>query len=156
MTNDREYGAYSNPKSNTIYSWEYFRNLAKEISQKEGFISDKDLLKHSADDFVYIGTGDSQLNIKADLKNKGKKLEKDDKFEAIKFYDELKTNELFKNDYYPYRRQCILFKNRIKEVFKRSLKREQIITNSYAGNSKYGLGQVVFCNSQCLFICKLN
>ena len=105
-------------KSNTLYSTEYFRNLAKGISKKDGFISDRELSKNTDDDFVYIGTGDIKLNQKADLKNKGKELEKDDKLEAIKFYDELKTNDLFNNDYYPYRRQCILFKNKIKDDLK--------------------------------------
>ena len=105
-------------KSYTLYSTEYFRNLAKGISKKDGFISDRELSKNTDDDFVYIGTGDIKLNQKADLKNKGKELEKDDKLEAIKFYDELKTNDLFNNDYYPYRRQCILFKNKIKDDLK--------------------------------------
>ena len=44
-------------KSGVIYSREYFNNLAKEISQMDGFISDRDMIKHTDDDFVYIGTG---------------------------------------------------------------------------------------------------
>ena len=60
----------------------------------------------------------NKINQKADLINQGRELEKEDKQEAIKFYDSLKTNELFVHDYYPYRRQCILFKNKIKDDFK--------------------------------------
>ena len=97
------------------YSREYFNKLAKEIQNNPDFISDRDLSKHTENDFIEIIENYDQINEKADLKNKGKELEKDDKMEAIKFYESLKSNELFKYDYYPYMRQCILFKNKIKD-----------------------------------------
>jgi Rad3-related DNA helicase len=105
-------------KSSTLYkqySKQYFYDLAKEITEMPNYVSDRQLLAHNDDDFIYIGNSDIQLNKKADLKNKGKELENNDECEAIKFYEELKKDELFKYDYWPYRRQCILFKNKIKD-----------------------------------------
>lgn len=97
-----------------IYTREYFNDLARKIAEKPGFVSDRELLEHEEDEFVEVIHNYAEINEKADLKNHGKELEKDDKQKAIDFYDELKCNDLFKYDYYPYRRQCILFKNRIK------------------------------------------
>ena len=101
-------------KTEEYYSREYFNKLADEVKRIPGFVSDRDLLKHADEDFMEIKEYHDEIDQKADLKNKGKELEKDDELEAIKFYDGLKKDSLFENDYYPYRRQCILFKNRIK------------------------------------------
>ena len=104
----------SNSKiNNNVYSIKYFNSLANEIKEMPDFVNDKDLSKHSPEDFVLFDNYDD-VNKKADMIKKGKELEKEDYERAIKFYDELKTNSLFTNDYYPYRRQCILFKNKIK------------------------------------------
>ena len=102
-------------RSKNIYSRDYFRNLAHEITLREDYISDKDLLKHSSSDFVPISANRGDIDKKADLKNKGKRLERYNLTGAVKFYNELKTNGLFKNDYWPYRRLCIIFKNRLKD-----------------------------------------
>ena len=102
-------------QSKNIYSRDYFRNLAHEITLRDDYVSDKELLKHSPDDFIPISSNRSDIDKKADLKNKGKRMESYNLVGAVKFYDKLKTNGLFKNDYWPYRRQCIIFKNRIKD-----------------------------------------
>lgn len=101
-------------KRKSDYNADYFRNLAKEISQNPGFISDRDLIKTQDSDFIPIDNP-SDVGLKAQLKEKGKLLEKDDKDVAVDFYNQLKTHKLFVNDYYPYRRQCILFKNKLKD-----------------------------------------
>lgn len=98
-----------------VYSREYFNDLARKIAEKPGFVSDRKLLEHEDDEFDEIIHNYAEINEKADLKNHGKELEKEDKLKAIDFYDEMKSNAMFKYDYYPYRRQCILFKNRIKD-----------------------------------------
>ena len=95
------------------YNDKYFNSLAKEISKKPGFLSDRDLSKLNDDDFIWLDH--YEINKKADLINQGKELEKENYESAISFYEDLKDNELFINDYYPYRRQCILFKNKIKD-----------------------------------------
>lgn len=97
----------------TKYSEKYFRKLAKEISEEPGFISDREFSKLTQNDFISFDDY-NDVNEKADLINEGKEIEKEDAEEAIKFYEKLKYNRLFVNDYYPYRRQCILFKNKIK------------------------------------------
>ena len=101
--------------SSNLYSREYFNNLAKEIQDNPNFVSDRDVLKHDENDFIEISKDFDKINEKADLINRGKELEKENKHEAIRFYDSLKNNKLFIHDYYPYRRQCILFKNKIKD-----------------------------------------
>lgn len=102
-------------KTNTTeYSEKYFRKLAKEISELPGFISDRELSKLTQNDFILFDNYDD-VNQKADLINEGKEIERKDAEKAIKFYEDLKYNRLFVNDYYPYRRQCILFKNKIKD-----------------------------------------
>ena len=50
-----------------------------------------------------------KLNVKADLIKEGLKLEDTDRQNAISFYEELLSNELFANDYYPYRRLVQLY-----------------------------------------------
>lgn len=105
-------------KKPSIYSREYFNKLAKEIQSNPDFVSDREISQHVEEDFIEIVSDYDKINKKADLINQGRELEKEDKQEAIKFYDSLKTNELFVHDYYPYRRQCILFKNKIKDDFK--------------------------------------
>ena len=105
-------------KKPSVYSREYFNKLANEIQSNPDFVSDREISQHVEDDFIEISFNYDKINQKADLINQGRELEKEDKQEAIKFYDSLKTNELFVHDYYPYRRQCILFKNKIKDDFK--------------------------------------
>lgn len=95
------------------YSISYFNNLANEIYKRPDYVGYTDLTKRKDDDFVSFDNY-NKINEKADLKNKGKLLEKENKEGAIKFYDTLKDHELFVHDYYPYRRQCIIFKNHIK------------------------------------------
>lgn len=72
------------------------------------------MIEHEYDEFIPINNIED-VNVKADLKEKGKKLEHDDFESAIEFYDELKNHRLFINDYYPYRRQCIIYKNKLKD-----------------------------------------
>ena len=50
-----------------------------------------------------------KLNVKADLIKEGLKLEDTDRQNAISFYEKLLSNELFANDYYPYRRLVQLY-----------------------------------------------
>ena len=47
---------------------------------------------------------------KYNLKSEGLSLEKQDSEKAIEFYNELLNNELFANDYYPYRRLVLMYK----------------------------------------------
>lgn len=105
-------------KNLSVYSRGYFNKLAKEIQSNPDFISDREISQHVENDFIEIVSDYDKINQKADLINQGRELEKEDKIEAIKFYDSLKTNDLFVHDYYPYRRQCILFKNKLKDDFK--------------------------------------
>ena len=101
------------------YSRKYFNGLANEITKIPGYVSDRNLLKHDRDEFISIEMEYyDKINKKANLKNEAKKLEKEDELKAIEFYNDLKKNKLFANDYYPYRRQCILFKNIIKNDWK--------------------------------------
>ena len=97
------------------YSRDYFNRLAKGITEMQGYISDRELLNHDKDDYIFIEDDYDKINKKGKLKNHGKELESENILKSIEFYDELKNNRLFINDYYPYRRQCILFKNRIKD-----------------------------------------
>lgn len=101
-------------KKKSKFNKDYFTNLAKEVSKMPGFISDRDLIKIKENEFIPIDNL-TDVSQKAKLKEKGKQLEKDDKDAAVDFYDELKGHRLFINDYYPYRRQCILFKNKLKD-----------------------------------------
>ena len=105
-------------KNSNNYSKDYFNKLAKDIQSNPDFVSDREISQHYEYDFIEIIENYDKINEKADLKNKGKTLEKMNKYEAIKFYDSLKTNSLFIHDYYPYRRQCILFKNKINDYQK--------------------------------------
>ena len=109
-----DFNQLNSNKISQEYNQQYFKDLAIQITELPDYISDRDLLKHKETDFVPI-TDFNRINQKADLKNEGKELEKEDYEKAVEFYDGLKNNELFKNDYYPYRRQCILFKNKIKD-----------------------------------------
>ena len=99
------------------FSKEYFYHLANKIKNQPGFTSDKDLSKHVESDFIEFNDIGS-LNEKYNLIKKGKELEKENPLKAVTFYDTLKNNEYFNHDYYPYRRQCILFKNKIKDPHK--------------------------------------
>ncbi len=101
-------------KSHPDFSVDYFNNMANRIKENPDFISARDLMKHEDGEFIPIDNI-KDVNLKADLKEKGKKLEYDDSESAIEFYDELKKHRLFVNDYYPYRRQCIIFKNKLKD-----------------------------------------
>ena len=47
---------------------------------------------------------------KYNLKSEGLSLEKQDSEKAIEFYNDLLNNELFANDYYPYRRLVLMYK----------------------------------------------
>ena len=47
---------------------------------------------------------------KYNLKSEGLSLEKQDPEKAIEFYNRLLDNELFANDYYPYRRLVLMYK----------------------------------------------
>ena len=108
-------GMVKNPKKiNQVYSEDYFNGLAKEISENPDFISDRDIMNHGEDDFTAIDNVED-VSLKADLKEMGKNLEKEDEESAVEFYDKLKGHRLFINDYYPYRRQCILYKNKLKD-----------------------------------------
>ena len=102
----------SDKKDKVEYSSNYFNQLSKEIINSPGYKSYTDLTKHNEEDYILFDDYD-KINQKAELKNKGKLLEREDEDKAIDFYNGLKENELFKYDYYPYRRQCILFKNYI-------------------------------------------
>ena len=97
-----------------IYSVDYFNKLANKIKENPNFISDRELMEHQDDEFIPIDNIED-VNVKANLKEKGKNLEYDDFESAVEFYDELKNHRLFINDYYPYRRQCILYKNKLKD-----------------------------------------
>ena len=97
------------------YSRPFFNELAKGISDISGFVSDRDLLNHKDEDFCKIRQNYSDIARKAELISKGKELERENEKAAVEFYDTLKENELFRHDYYPYRRQCILYKNKIKD-----------------------------------------
>ena len=101
-------------ETHSNYSVDYFNNQANKIKENPNFISDRDLMEHEDDEFIPIENIED-VNVKADLKEKGKKLEHDDFESAIEFYDELKNHRLFINDYYPYRRQCIIYKNKLKD-----------------------------------------
>lgn len=94
------------------YSRKYFNQLADEVTQNENYESYMDLTKINEEDYIEIEEYE-KVNEKADLKNKAKSLENENLDKAIEFYDDLKENELFKYDYYPYRRQCIIFKNHL-------------------------------------------
>ena len=96
------------------YSKKYFYSFADEIKNRPNFLSDRELAKCNLNDFVMFDDY-KKLNEKANLIKKGKQLEKEDPQRAIVFYDDLKNNEYFIHDYYPYRRQCILFKNKLKD-----------------------------------------
>lgn len=102
-------------KHSNEYSRNYFNKLAKEIQNNPDFVSDREISQHDEEDFIEITENYEQINEKADLINKGKRLESEDKEKAINFYHTLKYHKLFEYDYYPYRRQCILFKNKIKD-----------------------------------------
>lgn len=101
-------------ESSQKYSADYFICLAKEIQKDPNFISDLDLLNHKDHEFITIENV-YDVNRKAELKERGKNLENEDFDSAIEFYDNLKNHSLFLNDYYPYRRQCILYKNKLKD-----------------------------------------
>lgn len=101
-------------KPNQEYSIDYFNNLAKKIKENPNFISDRDLMNHKENDFIPI-ENIKDVNVKADLIEKAIGLEYADIVSAIEFYNELKNHRLFVNDYYPYRRQCILYKNKLKD-----------------------------------------
>ena len=101
-------------KSNQDYTVDYFNNLAKKIKEDPNFVSDRDFIKAKDDEFIPFDNI-VDVNLKADLKEKGKRLENEDHESAIKFYDNLKKHRLFINDYYPYRRQCILYKNKLND-----------------------------------------
>ena len=131
-------GIKSKPKMNSgNYSQQYFKDLAIEITKLPGYISDRDLNNHKTIDFVSI-TDFTNINEKADLKNKGKELEKEDYEKAVEFYNTLKKNKLFEYDYYPYRRQCILFKNRIKDDYRDLNTIRELFENEiYLNNHQY-------------------
>lgn len=101
-------------KSIQDYTVDYFNNLAKKIKEDPNFVSDRDFIKAKDDEFIPFDNI-VDVKMKADLKEKGKRLENEDHESAIKFYDNLKKHRLFINDYYPYRRQCILYKNKLKD-----------------------------------------
>ena len=115
-------------RKNSRYNVEYFNSKAKEIQEKQGYLSDNDVMKYVESDFVPFDNFE-EINEKAELKEMGKELEREDKSEAIKFYDGLKQHRLFINDYYPYRRQCILFKNKIKDDSSDWKTIEELFTN---------------------------
>ena len=56
---------------------------------------------------------------KYNLKSEGLNLEKQDPEKAIRFYNDLLNNELFVNDYYPYRRLVLMYK-KTKEDYKQA------------------------------------
>lgn len=128
-SNDDSAALFKRPKkSNPSYSVDYFNGLAKEIEKNPNFISDRDILNHTDDEFIQIDNIDD-VAAKADLKEKGKQLEFDDEESAIEFYDSLKNHRLFVNDYYPYRRQCILFKNKLNDDLRDWQTIEEVLMN---------------------------
>jgi|GEM_PF-3025165 len=96
------------------YTEDYFINLANEIKEDPNFVSDREMMEHNDDEFIQYENIED-VNVKAVLKEKGKRLEYEDFESAIGFYNKLKKHRLFINDYYPYRRQCIIFKNKLKD-----------------------------------------
>ena len=113
-------------KSSPNYSVDYFKNLANKIKKTPNFISDRDFMEHKDDEFVPIDNL-KDITVKANLKEKGKKLEQDDEESAVKFYEKLKNHKLFINDYYPYRRQCIIYKNKLKDDLRDWLTIEEVL-----------------------------
>lgn len=96
------------------YSKNYFNQLIAEITNQPEYKSYIDLTEHNSSDYISFENHDL-VDEKANLINQGKLLEREDYEKAADFYEDLKKNNLFINDYYPYRRQCILFKNYIKD-----------------------------------------
>lgn len=91
---------YSKPQiiSSEINKSEYLNN-DDNISKSYNSVINNNLNK--VESKIY----DNLLKIKFNLKKKGNKLFKDRNFkEAIEFYENLKSHELFVNDYYPYRK----------------------------------------------------
>lgn len=91
-----------------IKGYSYYRNVQDKIKKRLDFKEEREYIKNSEDDFLEIEV-DKNIIRKHQLKRKGKDLESDYP-EALEFYKEIKDHELFKNDYYPYRRMCILHK----------------------------------------------
>ena len=87
----------------------FFNELANSIRMKPDYQDSKQLADHSYYDKL---NKNDYYNIdeKFNLIEKGKSLEKSNPQLAINFYNELKNNELFTNDYYPYRRIGIVCK----------------------------------------------
>ena len=86
-----------------------FRYLSREIQNDENFEDSDELFAiHSSDfdnDYDFDDLGEKYY-----FKSKGIELEKlEDYCEAIEFYNDLKKNSLFINDYYPYKRLTILY-----------------------------------------------
>ena len=111
-TSDKKTFKNKNDEKDEKYSSEYFNLLAKKVTEEKEYKSYEDLTKHRSDDYIRFDN-EGAVNQKAELKNQGKLLEKEDFEKAVKFYDDIKHNDLFKHDYYPYRRQNIIFKNKL-------------------------------------------
>ena len=97
------------PAVDEKYDSKYFYNLADEISQDPNFISDEKLLEDELDDCISIDEDYDIIKQKYELIMDGKELECDNYKKAIDFYENLRNNELFSHDYYPYRKLCFLF-----------------------------------------------
>lgn len=87
----------------------FFNKLANSIRMKSDYQDSKQL----AEDSYYDKLNKSDycnIDEKYNLMEIGKSFEKSNPHSAINFYNELKNNELFINDYYPYRRIGIVCK----------------------------------------------
>ena len=126
-TSNIENKHYKNTKSSSTYTVDYFNKLAKKIKENPNYISDREFIKHKDEEFIHIDNI-KDIKIKANLKEKGKKLEQKDFKTAIEFYNKLKNHKLFKNDYYPYRRQCIIYKNKLKDDHRDWMTIQEILT----------------------------
>ena len=87
----------------------FFNELANSIRMKPDYQDSKELATISYYD--KLNKNDYyQVDEKFNLMEIGKSFEKSNPRSAINFYNELKDNELFANDYYPYRRIGIVCK----------------------------------------------
>ena len=88
---------------NLEFSNIFFNELANSIRMKPDYQDSKELATISYNDKL---NKNEYYNVdeKFNLMEIGKSFEKSNPRSAINFYNELKDNELFVNDYYPYRR----------------------------------------------------
>ena len=105
-------------------------------------------LSHHLNKEEYITQDDDYLEIKFNLKKKGLRLENRDLDEAISFYKKLINNDLFIDDYYPFKRLTVMYHKKkdyqseaeiIRDFFK-----SNVLCNKYQFYSfKYKLKKLV-------------